>query len=141
MINRHRLANQLIDDEALRTKPYRDSLGILTIGVGRNLEHKGLSRAECLYLLDNDITDALGDCREVVARFDDLDPVRQEVLANMALNLGRARLKGFARMLAAVARRDFEAAAVEMLDSKWAQQVKGRADRLAYAMRFGEFNQ
>lgn len=141
MINRERLANQLINDEDLRQKPYRDSVGILTIGVGRNLEDKGLSRAECLLLLDNDITDALADCRAVVGNFDELNAVRQEVLANMALNLGRKRLQGFRKMLAAIARLDFEVAAVEMLDSKWAQQVKGRADRLTYAMRFGRFNQ
>jgi lysozyme len=141
MINRERLANQLIDDEALRTKLYRCSEGYLTIGVGRNLDTKGISRAEALYLLDNDITDALADCRAAVVGFDDLDPVRQEVLANMALNLGRDRFLGFRKMRAAVAAREFETAAVEMLNSKWAQQVKGRADRLAYAMRFGRFNQ
>lgn len=139
MINRERLANQLIEDEALRTKPYRDSVGVLTIGVGRNLEDKGLSRAECLFLLDNDITDALEDCRAVVPGFDGLDPVRQEVLANMALNLGRDRLKGFRKMLAAVAARRFNEAAAEMLDSKWSTQVKGRAERLAFAMRNGRF--
>lgn len=134
---RTRLEKQLIDDEGLRSKVYKDSEGIETIGVGRNLRDKGLSRAECMILLGNDIDDALADARALVPNFDQLNDARQEVLVNMSFNLGRARLAGFKKFLAAIAIQDFGRAAVEMMDSKWAQQVGSRAVRLRDAMRDG----
>ena len=78
--------------------------------------------------------------KEVVERypfFDDLNDVRQRVFVNMTFNLGSTRLAMFKKFLAAVEARDYETAAEEMLDSKWAEQVKGRADRLADMMRSG----
>lgn len=136
-INRERLATHLMGDEGVSLKPYRCTDGRLTIGVGRNLDDKGISRAEAMAMLQSDIDDALKDARAVVGNFDELSAVRQEVLANMALNLGRTRLAGFKKMLAAVAVGDFNEASAQMLDSKWASDVKGRAVRLARAMRTG----
>jgi lysozyme len=62
---------------------------------------------------------------------------RQDVLANMHFNMGWARLSGFTKALAAMRAYDYEAAAREMLDSRWATQVRGRAKRLAEQMRTG----
>lgn len=136
-MNRDRLTQRLMLDEALRLKPYRCSEGKLTIGVGRNLDDKGLTRQEALYLLGHDIDDATTDARSLVPGFDQLDDVRQEVLVNMALNLGRDRLAGFRLFLAAVTRHDWTEAASQMRDSRWYRQVKGRAERLAEAMETG----
>jgi len=66
-----------------------------------------------------------------------LDPVRRDVLFNMAFNLGIAGLIGFVNTLAAVKRGDYERACIGMLASKWASQVKSRAQRLAKQMRTG----
>ena len=63
--------------------------------------------------------------------------MRQRVYVNMTFNLGSTRLALFKKMHAAVEAKDWEKAAEEMLDSKWATQVKGRADRLAEMMRSG----
>ena len=136
-MNRERLTQRLILDEALRLKPYRCSEGKLTIGVGRNLDDKGLTRQEALYLLSHDIDDAAADARSLVPGFDQLDDVRQEVLVNMALNLGRARLAGFRLFLAAVTRHEWAEAGRQMRSSKWFGQVKDRAERLAKAMETG----
>lgn len=67
-----------------------------------------------------------------------MSDLRQDVLANMCFNMGLGKLEGFHLMLGACQRHDYETAAAEMLDSKWARQVKGRADRLAKQMRLGE---
>jgi lysozyme len=137
-MKRATLRAQLIHSEGLRTKPYKDTVGKLTIGVGRNLDDKGITEEESLYLLDNDIDDAVDDAREVIGSiFDELDDVRQHVLIDMALNLGRNRLKGFRRMVEAVQALDFEEAGRQMLDSKWATQVGSRALRLERMMRTG----
>ena len=71
--------------------------------------------------------------------FNDLNDVRQEVLANMRFNLGLANLRKFKRMIAALERRDWVDASREMLDSKWATQVGNRAIRLSNAMRTGQW--
>lgn len=136
-MNRDQLRAALIQDEGRRLKPYRDSLGVLTIGVGRNLDTVGISARESDILLDNDIDAAIADCRKAFPWFDGLDSVRQGVLVNMAFNLGIVKLKKFTQTLAAVKRGDYAAAARGMLASKWATQVKGRAARLAAEMERG----
>lgn len=128
---------QLRVDEGVKTKVYKDSLGIESIGVGRNLRDKGLSMLEIDFLLENDLTDAERDARSLVVTFDKLSDARKAVCLNMAFNLGRSRLAGFKRFLGAIHAEAWEQAAAEMLDSTWARQVKGRADRLAEQMRQG----
>src|SRR4051812_27390106 len=41
-VNRDALVNQLIIDEGLKLSPYTDTVGKLTIGVGRNLTDVGI---------------------------------------------------------------------------------------------------
>ena len=131
------LHRQLPIDEGSHSKPYRDTVGKLTIGVGRNLDDVGLRQNEIYYLLDNDIAAAEDDARALIDTFDQLTEARKAVLVNMAFNLGRDRLMGFAQMLQAVRNGRWEDAAAAMLDSKWAIQVGARATRLADAMRAG----
>jgi lysozyme len=50
-----RIKEQLVRHEGLRLKPYRCTAGKLTIGIGRNLDDKGISQTEAYVLLDNDI--------------------------------------------------------------------------------------
>lgn len=132
-----KLRAELEHDEGRKSKPYKDTEGILTIGVGWNLEERGLPTWVIDRLLDVSMQEAEADARSIVKTFDELMPVRQRVVVNMAFNLGRVRLKGFKKMIAAVHSEDWEEAAVQMLDSKWAKQVGARADRLAVMMREG----
>lgn len=138
-MNRQRLAKQLEIDEGKRSKMYLDTVGKWTAGVGRNLSDRAFSEDEIQLMLSNDIDLAVKDARQLVPGFDNLDDVRQEVLANMALNLGYSRLAGFKKFLAAVNASEFAEASMEMLDSKWAQQVGARAQRLSKAMRVGSW--
>lgn len=138
-MNKSRLAKQLELDEGKRSKMYLDTVGKWTGGVGRNLSDRAFSEDEIQLMLANDIALATKDARSLVPGLDNLDDVRQEVLVNMAFNLGYARLSGFKRFLAAVNTSEFAQASLEMLDSKWAQQVDERAVRLSKAMRFGNW--
>jgi lysozyme len=131
------LRTQLTLDEGSRARPYRDTVGKLTIGVGRNLDDNGLRPEEIQFLLENDIDDAERDCIALFHNWEALTPARKAVLANMAFNLGRARLAGFTRLHSAVISGQWQQAAKEMLDSHWAQQVGPRAQRLAQQMRAG----
>ena len=127
---RDALRVQLTAHEGLRRFPYTDSVGKLTIGVGRNLTDRGITDAEARYLLDNDILTAVGDLQALVW-FPALDSVRQRVFIDLAFNLGISRLKGFVKMLDAVSRQDWPTAAAELLDSTYATQVGQRAQTLA----------
>lgn len=132
-----KIEEQLILHEGLRLKPYKCPAGHLTIGVGRNLETKGISREEALFLLRNDIAEA----ERALSRYEwytKLDPIRQKVLIDMCFNLGLAGLLQFRRMITALISGDYETAADEMLASKWAKQVGARAQRLARMMRTGQ---
>ena len=136
--DRDALRRQLIAHEGLRLHVYEDSLGIATIGVGRNLKDRGITDAEARYLLDNDINACLDDLAAAFAWFAVLDPVRQRVLVDLCFNLGISRLKGFRKFLAACDAADWATAARELLDSKYAQQVGRRAITLAAMLTRGE---
>lgn len=128
------LRDQLLLHEGIRLKPYRDTVGKLTIGVGRNLDDVGISYEEALVLLDNDILRAQSAVMHALHWAAHLDRARFEVLVNMAFNLGINGLLGFPRFLAALEAGDYPKAAREMLDSKWARQVGQRAVELATIM-------
>ncbi len=132
-----RLIKLLITHEGLRLKPYRDSVGKLTIGVGRNLDDVGITEEEALYLLKNDIKRVLDFLKERLPYWNGLTETRKMALVDMCFNLGPGGFLSFKRMLAALERGDYEQAAREMLDSKWARQVGRRAEELAEMMREG----
>lgn len=136
-MNRTRLKLQLVKHEGLRLKPYTDTVGKLTIGVGRNLTDRGISEDEAQTLLEHDINEAWRICQVLVPGFDGLPEPQQHALLDMAFNMGQPHLATFSRMLAAVNARDFNRAAAEMLESKWATQVGARARTLAALMRTG----
>lgn len=129
-------------DEGERLKPYLDTAEPprLTIGVGRNLDDVGISSQESDILLDNDITRLLvnPDIHRILS---DHDEVRQAVILNMAFNLGVVGLLDFRNMLEAFANKDYVLAALEMLDSRWEEQVGHRATRLAYMMKTGTIHE
>ena len=128
---------QLQLHEGLRLKPYTWSAGTLTIGYGRNLDDVGITQDEADALLNHDIDRSVEDARDLVTNFDQLNEVRQAVVVNMMFNLGKSRLSKFVKMLNALEHDDFDRAADEMLDSKWARQVGNRAVELAQLMRNG----
>src|SRR5262245_15035589 len=131
------LREQLMRDEGRVLHPYKDSVGKLTIGYGRNLDDVGISEQEAELMLDSDIQRTNIDLHAYLPWVFHLDKPRLGVLANMAFNMGIGGLLQFKKMLAAVQASDWERASAEMLDSKWAHQVGERATRLAAQMRDG----
>ena len=134
-----KLREQLIEHEGLRLFPYKCTSGKTTIGCGRNLEDRGITREEAMTMLQNDIDECAADCVLIVGQsvWDKLSDARQRVLVDMRFNLGPKGLRTFARTLAAISQGRYADAAQYMLESKWARQVGRRATRLAKMMRDG----
>jgi len=124
-------------DEGEKLRPYKDSVGKITIGVGRNLDDVGISKVESDFLLTNDIQKVQLDLNKEIPWWILLSDNRQMVLANMAFNMGIGGLLQFTHMLMACKDSKFSEAARQMLDSKWAAQVGQRAIRLAQLMERG----
>jgi lysozyme len=156
--DRTKLIEKLILHEGLKLQVYQDTLGIDTIGIGRNLEDRGISKeelddmdiptighiyeygiteADAVYLATNDVQIVEKELLEAHPCVAELDAVRQLVLVDMAFNMGVPRLRKFKKMWAAVHKKDFPTAAKEMLDSRWANQVKSRSVKLANMMHTG----
>lgn len=131
------LVQELERDEGLRLRPYRDTRGILTIGIGRNLDQVGITREEAYILLAHDLESVEAGLDRYIPWWRKLDPVRQRVLANMTFNMGISKLLEFSKTLRLVNDGQFADAADEMLHSSWAVQVGPRAFRLADMMRRG----
>jgi lysozyme len=134
------LKDQLILHEGLKLEPYQCTAGKLTIGVGRNIEDIGITEDEARYLLDNDILRVCDELDRNLSWWRDLSDVRQRILVDMVFNLGISRFMQFQNTISAIENGDYDKAAEEMLDSRWAQQVGQRAHRLAGAMITDELN-
>ena len=136
-----KLSDQLRIHEGVRTHAYKCSANMITVGVGRNLDENGgigLSDDEIDYLLENDIK----RCKQELVSlswFADLDVVRQDAIVNLCFNLGLTRLMGFKNAMGAMAVGDYEKAADEFLDSRWANQVGQRALDVTHMIRTGEY--
>ena len=136
--------------ESLRLSVYDDATGkpivpgsvvkgIPTIGFGRNLK-RGITENEAVYLLTNDVDTVISEVRRALPWVKDLDHARWSVIMELGFNLGVPGLLEFKRTLASVKAGDYETAAVQMLESKWADQVGKRAITLAEIMRSGSWS-
>lgn len=137
-MNESRLRASLELHEGISLKPYTDTTGHLTIGIGKNLD-SGITMGQAYRLLDDDIAVCLKELDRYQPGWQRHNDVRQNVLIEMQFNLGAPRLGMFRKMWAALGNLDYNAAAREMLDSRWADQVKDRAVTLAVMMRTGEW--
>jgi len=131
------MIHQLTLHEGMRRFPYKCTSGKLTIGIGRNLDDRGITEAEAAHLLSNDIDDFQSRLTREIPWMVGLDPIRQRVLIDMAFNLGVPGLLKFKRTLAAIRGKEYDRAAAMMLDSRWATQVGMRAERLSEMMATG----
>jgi len=131
MIKRH---------EGFRSMPYKDSLGIETIGYGFNLDvwmTQGMSKDEADAIINVKISAAEKEASEHIEGWNNLKEPRRAALIDMVYNIGITKVLKFKKMLRAISKRDFKMAADEMLDSVWARQVGKRAEELSSMMRTG----
>lgn len=121
--------------EGYRRFVYKDTQGIETVGIGRNLRNRGITHAEALYLLGNDVDDFTQQLRDSLYWFDSIHPDAQTVLICMAFNMGVSGLMSFHDTLEHIKNENYKAASETMLQSKWARQVGKRAIELSEILK------
>jgi lysozyme len=133
-----RLVKQIKKHEGLELKPYKCTSNKLTIGIGRNLEDVGISEIEAEYLLMNDL-DTYMTAAKTYDWYNGLNDPRKAVIVSMLFNMGQTNFNKFLKMKQALSVGDYAEAAKQMLDSRWAKQVKGRAVELSKQMETGRW--
>ena len=133
-----KLIKQLKKHEGVELKPYKCTSNKLTIGIGRNLEDVGISENEAEYLLMNDL-DTYMTAAKTYDWYNGLNDARKAVIVNMLFNMGQTNFNKFLKMKQALDVGDHAEAAKQMLDSRWAKQVKGRSEELAAQMETGKW--
>jgi lysozyme len=119
----------IIGHESLKLKPYTCTAGKTTIGVGRNLDDRGISESEAMFLFQNDLIDTAQHCK-AYPWFQFLSEVRQAAVMDLMFNIGPTRFAGFRNFIKAMAAQDYEDAGTELEDSKWFAQVGRRSRRI-----------
>lgn len=135
------LTRLLHRDEGFRRSAYADTLGYLTIGIGRLIDTRrggGITLEEAKFLLENDIRSREVALDGYLPWWRKLDRVRQTVLLSMAFQLGIGGLLSFRNTLQAIEDGRYGDAATGMLSSRWAAQAPLRVGRLARAMESGD---
>ena len=144
-MNIEQLREELKVDEGCKYEIYLDHLHLPTFGIGHLIldsdpEHgqpvgTPVSEDRVNECFAKDVEIVLSECSLLYPNFSVLPEEAQLIIANMMFNMGRPRLSKFKGMKAAVDAGDYHRAAVEMVDSRWYQQVTNRADRLVARMR------
>jgi lysozyme len=138
--HRDRLRQYLVVSEGLRLKPYTDTVGKITIGIGRNLSDVGITAIEAYDLLDHDIDRAIIALVGRYSWFAEEDPVRQAAMVELEFNMGARSFGGFTNTLAAWRLKDYRAVAAGLRASKWFRQVqKSRSTRIIRMVETGEW--
>jgi len=157
--DRDELVKMIALHEGIVLNVYQDHLNINTVGIGRNLDDRGITDGELLfmnktiddvyddglteeeayYLCMNDIAIVEKELLDSKPIVNQLSAVRQMVLVDMAFNMGVPRLKLFKNMWLAIEKVNYPLACEEMIDSRWASQVGNRAMKLSLAMKNGEW--
>lgn len=131
------LMEQLKRHEGLSLESYQDSLGIWSIGFGRNVQTMKISEYLAKDWLKEDIEKVEKQLESYYPVVNRLSSNRQIVLLNMTFNLGLTGVGKFKKMWRAINSGNFIEASAQMKDSLWHKQVGERAVELEQMMRAG----
>ena len=121
------------EEEGFREKPYLDTLGVPTFGIGFTY----ITEEEADWILNKRLSEIETELRAKYGWYDNLNATRQDVMISMVYQLGFGGIAKFKKFIAAMERKDYDTAAVEMLDSLWARQTPNRAKRQADMIKNG----
>jgi len=139
-MNINKLREQLKIDEGVKYEIYKDHLGYPTFGIGHLITDNDpeydlpigtkISEERVNEVFNTDVKKFINETKKIFPDLDDKPENIQLVLVNMCFNLGAPRLSKFKKFIDAINNEQWIEAAVEMMDSRWANQVGPRAERL-----------
>jgi len=131
-----------VKNSAGRHIVYDCPAGHATIGIGRNVSESGLglSDIEVEFMLEADIARCAEELGREFPWISELNEARRDAMIDLVFNMGLTRLNGFKKALAAMAEANYDTAAAEFMDSKWASQVKDRAIEICAMIKTGNYN-
>lgn len=122
------ISEYIYKHEGMKLKPYRCTAGKLSIGVGRNLDDKGITKDEALYLLNNDITECESDLKTIFPNeWNNLSENKKTALIDMRFQLGATGFRKFKRLISGVKTGNWTLAKFSIENSLYYKQVKSRA--------------
>jgi lysozyme len=118
--------------EGKKNKPYIDSRGFKTVGIGHKFEKGESSKSsytdhEIDVLFKADLNDAIKDAKSVFSTFDTLPKEVKIKLVSLTFNLGKNGIDKFKKFKIAILNKDWDGAADELVDSRWYNQTGNRA--------------
>lgn len=131
-----KLRHLLIVHEGYEQKLYTDSVGKHSIGIGRNLDDRGVCPTEIDMMCDHDMQYFYDQLDSHFKWFAELNEARQIALIDMCF-MGFKKFLSFKKMISYLASHDYNNAAIELLDSAYAKQVGKRAIDLATIIKLG----
>lgn len=146
------IAKMLRLDEGFKEKPYIDSLGYPTIGIGQRIGPKNALLSNYQFTISKNVADVwmqeialeymgkLKNDSRINAALVKCNQARQDALLNMAYQMGVSGLSGFRNMLVLISNGDFGKASAEALNSLWARQTPQRAKRISDVIRTGDYS-
>jgi len=125
-----KLKKMLIEHEGIKYAPYKCTAGKTTIGIGHNLDDKGISKAVVDLMYEEDVEEVLSDLNTLFDNFDALPEQIQLVLADMRFQLGASGFRAFKLMIRDVKNKNWPGMIFQMKKTRWYQQTPGRVNDL-----------
>jgi lysozyme len=135
-----RLLQSVKKHEGYRNKVYLDTLGKRTVGVGHLCvedfweDNKEYDEEFLMNILKDDLKNAIEGAERLLKDCPVLDDLAKEIIIEMVFQLGETGVSKFKNMIKALKIPDYQTAAIEMLDSKWAKQTPNRAQNMRSEM-------
>ncbi len=129
------LIEQIKESEGFRPTVYQCTEGYDTIGYGFAIKDLVLGEDICEIILERKIAELKLRIQQKLPFYDDMPEKAQDVIVEMCYQMGINGFSKFKKTIDHLMRKDYKAASVEMLDSRWAKQTPNRAKKLSNQMK------
>jgi lysozyme len=129
------LIEQIKESEGFRPTVYQCTEGYDTIGYGFAIKDLVLGIPICEIILERKIAELKLRIQQKLPFYDDMPEKAQDVIVEMCYQMGINGFSKFKKTIDHLMRKDYKAASVEMLDSRWATQTPNRAKKLSNQMK------
>ena len=138
-----RLLASVKQHEGYKDHVYLDTRNKRTVGVGHLCvedhweDHKKYPEEMLMNVLKDDLKNAIRGAEELCSDCPVLEDQAREIIVEMVFQLGKTGVSKFRNMWKALKEKppQYDVAATEMLDSRWAKQTPGRAKEMSEHMR------